>query len=95
MRASRYDTLGVPVLVHAHDGAIDHLHRRIIDAVADFQLADRLSELLGEPVIDALLDQQSVRADAGLSSVAVLRRHRALHRRVEIGVVENETEGDR
>src|SRR5208337_4315911 len=45
---------------------------------------------LGEPVIDALLDQQSVRADAGLSSVAVLRRHRALHRRVEIGVVEND-----
>ena len=55
-----------------------------------FSLLDRLGELVGKRVVDAVLNQEAVGADAGLAGVAVLRRHGALHRRVEIGVVEDD-----
>ena len=45
---------------------------------------------LGEGVVDAVLHQDAVGADAGLPGVAELRGDRPFHRRVEVGVVEDD-----
>ena len=61
-----------------------------LHAVADLQRLDRRLQLGGEGVVDAVLHQDAVGADAGLAGVAVLRGHGALHRGVQIGVVEDD-----
>src|SRR5262249_4121333 len=48
--------------------------------IADLQLLDRADELLGESVVDLVLYQEAVGADAGLPGVAVLGHDRALDR---------------
>lgn len=58
--------------------------------VANLETVHRLAELGGEGVVDALLYQQPVSADAGLPGVAVLGRDGALHRRFQVGVVKND-----
>ncbi|MNQ81490.1 hypothetical protein D3C85_965130 [compost metagenome] len=57
---------------------IAHAHRR-----------HRFGELSGEGFVHALLDEEAVHADAGLPGVAEFRSHRAFHRGIEIGVVED------
>src|SRR6218665_2579103 len=62
-------------------------------AVADPELSDGVCELLGEAIIDTGLDQETVRADAGLAGVAIFRGHCAFYGLIEIGVVEDDERG--
>ena len=55
-----------------------------------FSVRDRRGQLRGEGVVDAVLHQDAVGADAGLAGVAVLGGDRALDRGVEVGVVEHD-----
>ena len=59
-------------------------------AVAHAQLLHGVDQLGDEGVVHAVLHQQAIGADAGLAGVAVLARDRALHGRVEVGVVEHD-----
>ena len=61
------------VMLNLFDGRrIDQrpLHHARLGAAADLQFENRGGELLGEDVIDLLLHEDTVRADAGLSHVA-------------------------
>ena len=62
----------------------------VVSAGADGQAGDRRRKLFSELVVDAVLDQDPVRADAGLAGVAELAQHRALDRLVNVGVVEHD-----
>ena len=66
-------------------------HRTLRDAgiyaVADVQLPHRVGEFLCESIINAALHIQAVRADAGLTGVAVFGGNRAFDRCIQIGVV--------
>ena len=53
----------------------------------------RLREAGGEGVVDAVLHQDAVGADAGLAGVAELAGQGAGHRLIEIGVVEHDEGG--
>ena len=53
-------------------------------------LGDAIRELGGEGIVDAVLHQDAVRADAGLAHIAELGGNRAFDRLVEIGIVEND-----
>src|SRR3546814_17555040 len=64
-------------------------------SVTDLKARDRRHELGGEGVIDAVLNEETVGAYAGLAGIAELGRERPLDRRVEIGVVEDDEGGDR
>ncbi len=85
------------------DVAVDLVDRSLIDHRANcdaglrprayLHRVDAGAELLGEGVIDAGLHENSVGADAGLPAIAELRRDRAFHRKIEIGVVENDEGG--
>ena len=57
---------------------------------AGFSFRTAAASFAGERVVDRVLHEQAVRADAGLAGVAVLRRDRALHRRVQIRIVEHD-----
>ena len=61
-----------------------------LGAVADAERGDRAGELVYECVVDLVLREQAVGADAGLPHVAELRSERAFDRGVEIGVVEDD-----
>ena len=61
-----------------------------LHAVADLQLRHSAAELFGEQLVDAVLHQQAVGADAGLPGVAELRGDRAGHGRIEIGIIEHD-----
>ena len=52
--------------------------------------AHRAGQLVDERVVDLVLREEAVGADAGLAHVAELRGERALDRGVEIGVVEDD-----
>jgi hypothetical protein len=54
------------------------LHDADLDAVADLHLRDLAGEFRDELVMDAVLHEEAVGADAGLAHVAVLRGDRAL-----------------
>jgi hypothetical protein len=58
--------------------------------VGDFHRAGGLGESLGKGVIDAVLHQDAVGADAGLAGVAVFRGDGTLDRHLDIGVVEDD-----
>jgi ParB family chromosome partitioning protein len=62
----------------------------VVEAAADFQLRDLVGELLRKSVIDAVLHEKAVRADAGLTGIAVFGSHRAFDGRIEVGVVEHD-----
>ena len=83
----------VDVLLHLGDGGLVDQRAggdALLGAVAHLQLLHGLGQLLGEGVIDAVLHQHAVGADAGLAGVAVLRHHGALHGRIEVGIVEDD-----
>ena len=73
-------------------GPVDH--RPDIDAGigtrADLHRRDAGRELVGEAVIDAVLHQDAVGADAGLTAIAELGDEHAFDRKVEIGVIEDD-----
>src|SRR5581483_514392 len=52
-----------------------------------------LGEPLGKGVVDSVLHQDAVGADAGLPGIAVFRGDRALDRHLDIGVVEDDERG--
>ncbi len=53
-------------------------------------LADRHFQLLGERVVDRILDVQAVGADAGLAVVAVFGNDRAFDGLIQVRVVEHD-----
>ncbi|MNF81711.1 hypothetical protein D3C84_639970 [compost metagenome] len=78
-------------------------HRALVDqraqvdvdgeAIANLELADAFGEAADKGLIDAVLHQKAIDADAGLPGVAVLGDQRALDRAFEIGVVEDDEGG--
>jgi hypothetical protein len=79
------------MLLHFGDGLlIDQraLVGRALQAVADTELCHRGRQLLGEFIVNPFLDQQPVRAYASLPRVAVFAGDCALHRGIEVGIVE-------
>ena len=57
---------------------------------AHLQLFDLLDQLRSELVIDAIVDIEPIRADAGLPRVAELRCQRTLHGRIDVCVLEHD-----
>jgi hypothetical protein len=64
--------------------------RTRLEPVGDLHRAGRLGEALCERVIDAVLHQDAVGADAGLAGIAIFRGDRPLDRCLDIGVVEDD-----
>ncbi len=62
----------------------------IVQAVADLQLLNRRLEFLREGIVHAVLHVDTVDAHTGLPGVAVLGLHGALHRLVQVGIVEHQ-----
>ena len=82
----------------------DLVHRRLVDqrslghtlfqSVAHFELVlHRLREPARKLVVDPILNQKAIGADAGLAAVAILGSHRPLDCRIQIGVVEDDEGG--
>ena len=65
-------------------------HRAGLEPVGDLHRAGGLGEALGEGVVDAVLHQDAVGADAGLAGIPIFRGDRALDRGLDIGVVEDD-----
>src|SRR5450830_400430 len=61
-----------------------------VQTVADLELGDRHFQLLGERVVDRILDVQAVGADAGLAVVAVFGNDRAFDGLIQVRVVEHD-----
>ena len=57
---------------------------------AGFSCLHGVDQLRRERVVHAVLHEEAVRADARLPAVAILRRDRPLHRRVQIRIVEHD-----
>ena len=82
------------------DHPLDLLERRrvhqrpdrdaLVEAVAHLERSHRGGEPAGECVMHRVVDVEAVRRGAGLAHVAHLGGHRAVDRRVEIGVVEDD-----
>jgi hypothetical protein len=64
-------------------------HRTRLEPVGDLHGAGGLGEALGEGIVDAVLHQNPVGADAGLAGIPVFRGDRTLDRGLDIGVVEH------
>ncbi len=60
------------------------------ESVADLERADRLRQARGEFIVNRVLHEKAIGADAGLPGVAVFRGDGAIDRGVEIGVVEHD-----
>ena len=56
----------------------------LLHAVADLQISDGRRELIGEGIVNTVLDQDAVGTYAGLPGVAILGCHGASHRGIEI-----------
>jgi hypothetical protein len=64
-------------------------HRARLEPIGNLHRAGGLGPL-GEGVVDAVLHQDTVGADAGLAGVAVFRGDGALDRHLDIGVVKDD-----
>ncbi|MNI44296.1 hypothetical protein D3C73_986670 [compost metagenome] len=60
-----------------------------LQAVADLELSNRRAQAFGETLVDAVLHQDAVGADAGLPGVAKFALHDPGDGQVQIGVVEH------
>ena len=99
MRAAAEGDLGTGPYGFLHQ-AVDIVDRADIDQRADAdavakaithrQLGGGLDQFRHEFIVDPVLHQHAVRADAGLAGVAVLGNHRTLDRGVEVGVIEDD-----
>jgi hypothetical protein len=61
-----------------------------LEPVGDLHRAGGLGEALGEGVVNAVLHQNPVGADAGLAGIAVFRSDRTLDRHLDIAVVKED-----
>ena len=61
-----------------------------VRAGSDFQCLDPGDELGGESVVDLVVDEEAVRADARLARIPILRNDRPFGRCVEVGIVEHD-----
>src|SRR5579862_10055288 len=61
-----------------------------LGAAPDFERADLRRELPRKRVVNLLVNEEAVRANARLARVAILRDDRAVGRRIEIGIVEHD-----
>ena len=66
------------------------MRHALVHAVANLQRLDGFLQACGEIVEHAVLNKEAVGADAGLPGVAVFAGDRALHRLIEVGVVEHD-----
>ena len=91
MAAFRNGVLNV-FLYFFHGGVIDQgtLKNSGLKAVANFEVPDRSDEFLRKGVIDPSLDVKPVRADAGLTGVAVFGNNRSFNCSIQIGIIEND-----
>jgi hypothetical protein len=64
-------------------------HRARLEAVGDLHRPGGLGEAPRKRVIDAVLYQNAVGADAGLAGIPIFRGDRALYHNFEIGVVKD------
>ena len=73
-------------------GAVDQWADRdpFAQPVADNKLRRRSQHTVGEFVVDAVLNENAVRADAGLAAVAELACHQSRHGEVDVGIVEHD-----
>jgi hypothetical protein len=65
-------------------------HRARLEPVGDLHRAGSLGEALSERVVDAVLHQDAIGADAGLAGIPVFRGDGALDRHLDVGVVEDD-----
>src|SRR5690625_751625 len=74
-----------------HGGGVNErpLLNSFDSTVSDAQLLGRGAQPFDESIVHALLDQNPISADASLTGVPILGRHRALNGCIEIGVVED------
>jgi len=66
-------------LVHGRHVDQRSLVGRTFEAIADFELADRGGQPPGELRVHALLNQEAIRAHAGLSGISILAGQRTLN----------------
>ena len=66
------------------------LRHAFLEARAGLQPIDGASQAGREVVVNGGLHEQSIRADAGLPGVSVLRNNRALDRGVKVRIVEHD-----
>ena len=89
-----------PFLRGVADQLLHLLDRRHIDqrplfdtgshSVADFERSNRARKLFRKCIIDAVLNQEPIRANAGLAHVAEFRCQRTCHRGIKVRVVEHD-----
>ncbi len=76
--------------LHVDQGAD---HRARLEPVGDLHRAGGLGEALGEGVVDVVLHQDAVGADAGLAGIPVFRGDGTLDRHLDVGIVEHDERG--
>ena len=59
-------------------------------AFADLQSVNGLGQFGDEGIIDAVLHQHAVGANAGLAGIAIFGKHRALNGCIKIGIVKHD-----
>ncbi len=62
--------------------------RVALEAIADFHLRNHFCKALGETIVDAALNEDSVRAHASLSCIPIFRSDRALDGDLDVRVIE-------
>ena len=60
------------------------------EPVTDLQRANRLGQTRDKHVVDLVLRQDAIDANAGLASIAIFRRHRAFDRSIDVRIVEDD-----
>jgi hypothetical protein len=61
-----------------------------LQSVADHQFRDRRQQSVRETIINAVLDQDAVGADAGLSTITELADHQPRNGKVDVGIVKDD-----
>ena len=62
----------------------------VIKTIANFKRVRGCKELLNEGILHILMNEDAVRADAGLAGIAKFGRHDAFDRKVEVCVVKDD-----
>jgi hypothetical protein len=65
-------------------------HRARLEPVGDLHRTGGLGEALGKDVVDFVLHQDAVGADAGLAGIPIFRADRAHDRHLDVGVVQDD-----
>src|SRR5690606_35726167 len=80
------------VLLHLFNSGLVNqgpLRDPLFETRPDLQGLDLLRQFFGKGVIDTRLNDDAVRADTGLTHVAVLAQHRSFDGRIQVGIIEH------